>query len=123
MQQQKEEDYQDFNNFFDEQILKLCSNLEKAGKKKARTVLSEIIPDIGDRYRAFNPDHTIINEYCLKKKLIETIEKSKSRLEEHEILSNVILLFQKRCKMGDSPPEKPPKDSHNKDIEQFRMFA
>jgi len=124
MQQQNIEDlYCKFNMFFDEQVNLLHRSLNRAGRIKAKKVLSEIIPKIGQAFRKLNPDKTSINQYCLKKKLLETVEASKCKLNSNEIYSQVIQLFKKRSSRSDPPLPKQPKTRHRKDIEQISLFA
>jgi hypothetical protein len=120
--QNNEEKYRKFNQFFDEQIKVLTQNLKRAGKRDAKSMLSEILPKIGKGYRKLNADNTAINQYCLKKKILEAVEASKCKLGTNEIYSNVILSFQKRTSRSDPPLAKPPKSRHRKDIEQLSMF-
>jgi hypothetical protein len=121
-QQDAAETYRKFNQFFDEQIKLLTKNLKRAGKRDAKRMLSEILPPIGKAFRKLNPDNTIVNEFCLKKKILEAVEASKCKLGTNEIYSNVILSFQKRASRSDPPLAKPPKTRHRKDIEQLSMF-
>jgi hypothetical protein len=124
MQQQNIEDiYCKFNMFFDEQVNLLHRSLNRAGRIKAKNVLSEIIPKIGQAFRKLNPDNTSINQYCLKKKILEAVEASKCKLDKNEIYSIVIQFFQKPSSRSDPPLAKPPKSRHRKDIEQLSLFA
>jgi hypothetical protein len=123
MGQHIDEEYIRFNQFFDEQIKQLSRNLKRVGKSEASQRLSEIVPKIGQEYRKLNPDNTAINEYCLKKKLLEAVEESKCKLDKNEIYSNVIQFFQKRKSRSDPPLAKPPKTRHRKHLEQLSLFV
>jgi hypothetical protein len=120
--QNNEEKYRKFNQFFDEQIKLLSQNLKRAGKRDAKRMLSEILPPIGKAFRKLNPDKIAINQYCLKKKILETVEASKCKLDSNEIYSQVIQNLQKRGSRSDPPLAKPPKSRHRKDIEQLSML-